>query len=271
MKGRFSKIRFTVQILFFLFVAGLAVWGQIAPAVHEQETGQSGSGDLHSICPFGAVETAGRLLTQGLFVPKTSPQNMVVFGALAFLTILFGAVFCGWLCPLGSIQEWVGKLGKKIFGRKYNHFVLPKIDRIFGYLRYGVLALVIFKTTELVTLTFTALDPFYALFNFFTGSALPSALVVLGVVLAASLFVERPWCRWFCPLGALTGLIQKLSPWKIRTRAGCTECGRCTYSCPVNIDVCAKPAVTDAHCIRCMECLDTCNKDALGFSLPGGK
>lgn len=263
-----SWVRRIIQIGFFSFVFLLT-------AVHVMEewgiTLPFSVASIHALCPFGAVETAGRLITQGSFIPKTHESNLWLFFATAGMTVLFGALFCGWLCPLGSVQDWVGKLGKRIFKKRYNLFVPKKLDRLLGYLRYAVLILIIVDTTRMLSLTFARVDPYYALFHFWTGEALISAIIVLIVVLGTSLFVERPWCRWLCPFGAVLGLLQLISPWKIRRNTDiCTSCGLCTKACPINIDVDKKTAVFDTRCNRCGECLEACpTTGALDHSLPG--
>ena len=123
----------------------------------------------------------------------------------------------------------------------------------------------------MLSLTFAKVDPYYALFHFWTGEALISAIIVLLVVLGASLFVERPWCRWLCPFGAVLGVIQLIAPWKIRRNNSlCTSCGLCTRACPMNIDVDKKIAVFDTRCNRCGECLAACPvENTLDHSFPG--
>lgn len=261
------RIRTGVQIAFFLYVLLITLSHTLkARGISLFE----GAADLHALCPFGAVETLGRLITQGSFIPKTHPSNLWVFAAVALSTALFGPLFCSWLCPLGAVQEWVGKLGKRLLGKKYNRLVPPRLDRALGWLRYVVLAGIVIQTTRLLTLAFSRVDPYYALFHVWTGQALPSALTVLALVLIASLFVERPWCRWFCPLGAVLGLIQLVSPWKIRRRENCTGCGLASRRCPMNVDVCGANAVLDTRCNRCGECLAACPAaGCLDHALPG--
>jgi polyferredoxin len=75
------------------------------------------------------------------------------------LALLFGPVFCGWVCPLGTIQEWVGKIGKRLWGRKYNHLIPYTVDRVLRYARYLVLAWVIYMTATSATLFFSDYDP----------------------------------------------------------------------------------------------------------------
>jgi len=92
--------------------------------------------------------------------------------------------------------------------------------------------------------------------------------LLLVAVLAASLVVERPWCRWLCPLGALQGLISRLSPWTIRRdSAACTLCRRCDRACPMGIPVSQLDAVRSERCNRCTACVEACpQQGALAYS-----
>src|SRR5665648_1225684 len=121
-KSRKKKIRSYVQIFFFLLIALIAVNKTLA---------ESGGGipflstaSIHAICPFGGVVTLYNLFTVGTFVQKIHSAAVVLMVIVFFLAILFGSVFCGWICSLGSFQEWIGKIGHKIFKKKYNHCLL---------------------------------------------------------------------------------------------------------------------------------------------------
>ena len=222
---------------------------------------------LHGVCPFGGVATIGRLLTGGLYVPRTGAANLFALAATLGTTLLAGAFFCGWLCPLGAVQEWVRRLGRRIgifpksTGVPFTGERALAVDRALGYLRYGTLLLILFLTYRGFNLVFAAVDPFYALFHFWTGAALPAALAVLGATLLLSLFVDRPWCRWFCPFGAVQGLVQKIAPWKVRRDPHrCVDCGACDRACPLNVAVSKRRAVTDGRCNRCLSCVAACPK-----------
>ncbi len=225
--------------------------------------------NLHAICPFGAVETLGRLLLVDKFIPKTHESNFWVLLGSIGSTILFGALFCGWLCPLGSVQDLIGKIGNKFLKGKYNN-VPVKLDRILEYLRYITLILIILQTTELLTLAFVKVDPYYALYHFWTGEALPSAIIILVIVLVSSIFVERPWCRWLCPFGTVQGIFQLISPWKIRRDSEkCINCSKCSKACPMKISVASINSVFDTRCNKCGDCLDSCSVEgALDHKLP---
>ena len=165
-------------------------------------------------------------------------------------------MFCGYFCPLGSYQEWLGKLGRKLFPKAYGRIIPAKADRWLRHLRYGVLALVLYQTAVAGKLIFQEVDPFYALFNFMTGEVALSALLVLLAVTVLSLIVERPWCKYLCPYGALLGLFNLIRVFPIRRRERtCTHCGQCDRACPMNIKVSKTGVVHDPQCISCNKCV----------------
>jgi ferredoxin len=122
-----------------------------------------------------------------------------------------------------------------------------------------VLALVIIQTARSYTLVFEAVDPYYNLFNIWTDEISITGYISVAVVLGASLFLERPFCRYACPLGALNGLFNSISFLNIkRNEESCIDCGACDRACPVNINVSKADLVNDNSCIRCMKCVDSC-------------
>ena len=123
------------------------------------------------------------------------------------------------------------------------------------YLRYGVLAWVVYMTAVSGQLIFSDYDPYFALFNFWTSEVSIIGLVILAVVLAASFFVERPWCKYACPYGAVLGLTNFFRVFSIRRNAStCRSDGACSILCPMNIPVADKSVVRNHQCISCMEC-----------------
>lgn len=211
---------------------------------------------LHSICPFGGVESAYRLLTGGALLQKVRDSSVILLMAVFLLAVLFGPVFCGWICPLGSLQEWFGKIGRKWLGpRRYNHFIPAKLDHALRYLRYGVLAWLVYATAISAKLVFQEYDPFFALFHFWTGEASFSALLILLAILLTSLLVERPWCKYACPFGAFLGFTNLFRIFTIQRNAGTCRPGQaCSTLCPMNIHVSSQAEVRDHQCIACLEC-----------------
>jgi polyferredoxin len=243
-----------VQAFFFIFIALVAVSHALA------ETGVTipliSSASLHALCPFGGVVSIYQFITAGTYVQKIHDSAFVLMGIGFLLAILFGPVFCGWVCPLGTIQELVGKLGTKLFTRRrYNHFIPEKIDRWLRYARYLVLAWVLYMTAVTGKLIFADVDPYFAMFNFWTSEVAIGGIIVLVITLAASLFVQRPWCKYACPYGAVLGIFNLFRVFSIqRSESLCKLDGACNKTCPMNINVSAVKTVRDHQCITCLEC-----------------
>jgi polyferredoxin len=246
-------IRKVVQWFFFVLIALIAINHTLAES--GEGTPILSSASLHGVCPFGGVETLYTVVTSGVLVRKVHDSTLVLAGIVLLLSMLFGPVFCGWVCPLGTMQEWVGKIGKKLFKRRYNHFVPARLDNLLRYTRYGVLAWVLYVTAASGTLIFEAYDPYFALFNFWSTEVTGSALAILGVTLVLSVFVERPWCKYACPYGAVLGITNLFRVFSVkRSETTCKADGACSIMCPMNITVDTKKVVRDHQCISCLEC-----------------
>ena len=253
-KKRHVRVRSVVQIVFFVWVLLVVL---VSEAVEQgwNLPFEVKTASLHALCPFGGIVTLYNLVKTGALVKKIHDSSVVLAGLGVALAILFGPVICGWICPFGTVQEWVGKLGRKLFKRKYNTFVPAKIDRVLRLLRYVVLVWVLVMTALTATLVFQAYDPYYALFSFIHGEVAIGGLVILIIILLLSLVVERPFCKYACPYGAFLGLFNRIRIFKIRrVSSTCISCNACSRACPMNIDVAHKETVKDAQCISCMEC-----------------
>ena len=253
-KKQVSRIRLFVQIGFFLLIAVIAVSHSL------EESGIHipllSSASLHSVCPFGGVVSTYQFFTAGTFVKKVHESSFILMWIVFALALLVGPAFCGWVCPMGSIQEWFGKLGRKLFGRRYNRFIPYKYDRILRFLRYGMLVWVLVMTIGSGQLFFQDIDPYFALFNFWTSEVAISGIVVLLVVLGLSLLVERPFCKYACPYGALLGIFNLFRIFAIRRNpATCINCKACDKSCPMNIPLSGSTGRVRHHqCISCLKC-----------------
>ena len=252
-KPRSIWIRKVVQWGFFALIALIAINHSLV------ESGGSipllAGASLHAVCPFGGVVTLYQFATVGTFVQKIHQSSFVLMAIVFLLSILFGPVFCGWVCPLGTIQEFVSGFGRKHFRRRFNHFVPPKLDNILRYLRYVVLAWVLYMTAVTGKLIFAEYDPYFALFNFWTSEVSMIGLAILGVTLGMSFFVERPWCKYACPYGAVLGITNLFRVFGIRrNQTTCKADGACSIMCPMNIPVDSKLVVHDHQCISCLEC-----------------
>lgn len=270
---RNKLIRLSIQVLFFILVLVTAINHQL------QESGQGiafvSNASLHAICPFGGVVSIYTFVTEGNFVQKIHESSFVILGIVLMLSVLFGPVFCGWLCPLGSVQEWIGNLGKKIFKNKYNNFIPYKYDKYLRFLRYVVVIWFVYITGKTGLLVFSDIDPYHALFNFWTSEVTIQALVLLTVILVSSLFIARPWCKYLCPFGAVLGITNLFRIFKIRrNETSCISCKKCDRECPMNIKISDKKVVTNHQCISCLKCTSEVScpvNDTINLSTKGGR
>lgn len=247
------KIRRIIQIFFFVLIAlislshTLAEKGIVIPFMSDAS--------LHAVCPFGGVVSIYQYFVSGTYVQKIHESSFVLMWIGFILAIGFGPVFCGWVCPLGSIQEWFAKIGRKLFKKKFNNFIPYKYDRYLRYMRYAVLTWVVYMTAMTGKLTFAEADPYSALFNLWSDEVAVGGVIVLAVTLIASIFVERPWCKYACPYGALLGISNLFRVFKIRRNNDtCIDCKKCIRECPMNIPVAEQGIVRDHQCISCLKC-----------------
>lgn len=103
------------------------------------------------------------------------------------------------------------------------------------------------------------------------SSAIPTVgFAVLLAIVVGSLFVERFFCRYLCPLGALFAVVSRKRFYKIRRQSdSCTNCGLCTRACSMGIRIPEKNAVMSGECIQCMQCLSICPRESLSASPAG--
>lgn len=242
-----------VQLAMFLLVAIIAVNHTLS------ETGGGiplfSSASLHAVCPFGGVVSIYNLIGSGTFVKKIHESSIVLMTIVFVSSLFLGPLFCGWICPFGTFQEWISKIGKVILKKKQNRLIPFKIDKYLRWLRYGVLSWVIYMTAVTGVLIFQDVDPYYSLFQFWTGEVALSGFIVLGSVIILSLFVERPFCKYACPYGAVLGVFNlfRIIPLK-RNKDTCINCKLCDKVCPMNITISTAVNVRDHQCISCYEC-----------------
>jgi polyferredoxin len=210
------------------------------------------------------------LLTGGL--PRLHPAGMFLLIAFLALSWAFRKSFCSWLCPVGTVSEYLWRLGRQTFGRNIR---LPRwFDIALRSLKYALLGLFLYAVASMPVPAIRAfLEGPYGIIddvkmlNFFRFLGVTGA-VVLGVIVGASVFVQNFWCRYLCPYGALMGLASMASPVRIRREASlCIDCGKCAKECPSALPVDRLVAIRSAECTACLECVAACPAEgALGLA-----
>ncbi len=276
---RSQRFRHTVQWLF----VGLNGWlgMQFFLWVRSFEAGGRGLSVSRPAGIEGWLPIAGLMnLKYFVLTGRVSPIHpaaMFLFGAFLLMSLLMKKAFCSWLCPVGTLSEYLWKAGQKIFGRNLR---LPKwADLPLRGLKYLILGFFVFV---IGVMSADALQGFmytpYGLvadvkmLNFFRDMGLTAALVI-GVLILSSMLVQNFWCRYLCPYGALMGLASLLSPVKIRRDVyACIDCAKCARACPAGLPVDRMVQIRSAECSACMVCVAVCPaQDALQFALPPKK
>ena len=224
------------------------------------------------------------------------------FIAVLVLTLVFGRVYCSYICPLGIFQDVTGWFSRKVRNtkkRKFRfRFAAPK-----KWLRYSILIVVFLSLFTHSIFLLNLLDPFsnfgrffsdlfrpvyilgnnllvtifealgsYALYPVTVIKTDPFALIVpvvmLALVIWLSVWKGRLYCNTVCPVGTLLGLVSKKSLYQVRfDEASCNQCGQCMFVCKSQcIDV-KKREVDFSRCVGCANCMKSCDKNAIRYSL----
>jgi len=192
-------------------------------------------------------------------------QAAILFLGLIPVTYLFGKVFCGWVCYLGAIQEFVHIDKVKIFQSE-------KAQKVMKWIR------IIATITILIQLTFThiilwnKIGPFKVAVNLFSPNI--TGYILLAIVLVSSVFIHRPFCKTICPVGLLHGFVSKLPGASVLgINTSCAGCKTCNTSCQIN--AITREGITskldNEECIRCGDCMDDCKISSISPYKKGKK
>ncbi|MCY1719708.1 4Fe-4S binding protein [Prolixibacteraceae bacterium Z1-6] len=184
---------------------------------------------------------------------EVKPVLLLWFLGLIPLTYFFGKVWCGWVCHLGALQEFIFRPGL------LNVLQDRKSQVILRWIRIATLAILIAQILITRTNIFIHYDPFKVAFNLFSANTLGYALVV--ILLVSSILIYRPFCRAFCPVGLILGWISYIpGASKLSKNNSCVDCKSCSNSCKHNAMTYENKNCQLNHedCILCGDCMDSC-------------
>ena len=258
------SVRNHIQIGVLAVTLGLGL--QFYIHVHQAASGLSITvprpSGVEGFLPIGALMGWKQFLSNGHW-DRVHPAGMVILGFAGLVSLAGRKGFCSWFCPLGTLSELLWKSGQKLFGR---NFILPYwFDLVLRSCKYALLGFfvwVIIRMGEAALAQFLS-SPYYRMadvkmLHFFTRMSATTALILTFLV-GMSLLYRNFWCRYFCPYGALMGLLAILSPLKImRKPSTCIECGHCAEACPHQITVNQQIKIRSPECSGCMDCTLVC-------------
>ncbi|PKN76446.1 MAG: hypothetical protein CVU52_04775, partial [Deltaproteobacteria bacterium HGW-Deltaproteobacteria-10] len=260
---------------------------------------------------FGGEKAASFLspfLFAGQFVPTlihlcTKPETLFALGLIFLLglSLIFGRLYCSFLCPLGTLQDIFIALSDKTGPRRNHTFRKPQ-----NWIRYPILVLTFLTAVCGIMSLLSLLDPYSifartmthllepltvwtynaagGLLHFFDiyvfDKKLPSVppvifSVTLGSILiigGMSVLSGRLYCNTLCPVGTLLGLIARVSFFKLAlNRTSCNSCGRCANVCKAGCINTQEMTVDQSRCINCFNCLEACPQSSICYSFASGK
>lgn len=202
-------------------------------------------------------------------------QDLVWFPAIIVITYFFGKVWCGWICHLGALQEFLYMKGK------FAIWQTLRAQKILRVSRYILLGALIIQLVIMGTKYWCRIDPFVNIFDFrsFYGAVTASTsfdfewiliITLVFLILVSSVLTYRPFCRSMCPVGLLLGLIAKIPGASvIGIKGDCAGCKKCDSACDINaiirVPELKHSILENQECIACGDCIDSCNKNGLGF------
>ncbi|MBL7967818.1 MAG: 4Fe-4S binding protein [Prolixibacteraceae bacterium] len=162
--------------------------------------------DFEAYCPFGGIQALGSyILNQALSCTMTSAQ--IVMGVLLMLAVfVFSKLFCAYICPVGTVSEWLGKLGDKL---KIRITINGIADKILRSLKYILLFITFYYTFQSNELFCKKYDPYYAIASGFSLDVVVLyAVITILIVVLGSVFIRLFWCKYICPLGAISNIFK---------------------------------------------------------------
>lgn len=218
-------------------------------------------------CPLGALQNA--LASSG----NRAPYYML--GILLLLGLTLGRTICGFLCPMGLLQELLHKIPTPKLKK-------GRITYVLSYLKYVILVVFV----VLIPLWYVSqrypvpafckyicpAGTFEGAIGLLSNPANAGRFSMLGIlftrkfiimvlIFGASVFVYRAFCRFLCPLGAIYGLFSKINLVGVKVEESkCTHCGLCVGHCKMDVR-----HVGDHECIHCAGCVAVCPTAAISF------
>ncbi|MCC9296097.1 4Fe-4S binding protein [Clostridium sp. WLY-B-L2] len=213
------------------------------------------------ILAFSELKSILQMIASGNFNFIQAFPGLMEFIITAVLTVLIGRFFCGWLCAFGTFNDWVHIISKKIF--KIDFKISEQLDSILKYVKYIILSIILillFKGGNTILDGSSPWDAFAQISDWSTVlSSLTVGFILLVLITLGNIFIERFFCRYLCPLGAVFSLISRMGIFKINKPGNkCGKCRICTDNCSMGLKLYSMNSVRGGECISCLKCIETC-------------
>lgn len=258
-------VRRSVQLAFLLLTLWIGV--QFYVWVRFYETGGATlyvprPAGVEGWLPIASLMNLKYWLVTGL-IPDVHPAGMFLLLPFAGISVVWRKAFCSWLCPIGTLSEWLWRGGHDLFGR---NFQLPRwLDVPLRSLKYILLLLFVWVVLRMSADDVRAFlaSPYglvadVKILDFFRAAS-RATIITCSILVILSVLTKNVWCRYLCPYGALMGLASLFSPIRItRDPISCIDCGKCAKACPSLIPVDVLRSVRTPECNGCLTCVSVC-------------
>jgi len=284
---KFNTLRRMVQFLSFIFFSAAVFNLSTLPLL------------LPVLWTWGIENLVGDAFTALQFMFYDVVFPWLPIASFLIVGVLFGKSLCGWICPFGFIQDLVGfvKRKKMELSLRTHEFMI--------YIKYAILAVTLLISITLsvakfmgigksyegalgvhfAKAPFTSLSPAETLFatlpqmiSSFQSETLWKPLfwvqlTILVYVLVFAAYVPRSWCKYFCPHGAVTAILNRFSFLGLRrdpVKCAKGECRLCVEACPMRVRILDLPweKFSDPECTYCLKCIDSCPNKAIKLKYP---
>lgn len=224
------------------------------------------------IMTFSGLKTVYQMIINGNFNFINNFISLIEFVVITLFTILMGRWFCGWLCAFGTYNDWIYILSRKLF--KVNFRVNEKLDYVLKYVKYLVLIFIIIISWTIESDILKNASPWDAFAQIINISNVLSTLIIgfiiLTLITIGAFLIERFFCRYLCPLGAVFTIISKFGIMKInKPKADCGKCRACTINCSMGLKLYKIDGARGGDCINCLKCTEICPRNNANTNILG--
>ena len=165
--------------------------------------------DPEAYCPFGGLEALATYGVRGSLPCSMSSLQIILGICLAAAVILFSKLFCGYLCPMGTVQDLLLKLRRKL---GFRGLIIKRgsvADKLLRIVKYALVFWLFYMTATASELFCKNLDPYYAVATGFKGEiTLWMSIITVSLLFLGGLFIDMFWCKYICPLGAVSNSLK---------------------------------------------------------------
>lgn len=210
---------------------------------------------------FSQIKQIYQMIVNGNFNFLNALPQFIEVLTLIPLTIIFGRFFCGWFCAFGTFNDFIYRVSQKIFKRKLT--LNPRVNSVLSQLKYVILIFIVYFSWTKGSNLFTGASPWdaFAQLPQFTEvlTQYKIGFLILVFIIIGAALIERFFCRFLCPLGAIYSIVSALRIFSInKPTEKCGNCRICTQNCPMGIELYKFDQVTTGECINCLRCTSVC-------------